>query len=468
MKKILVILLISFLAHKSLASNDKKIKIQVPLASIDFQDGLNSVMRQPVEPAEIFSRTQAVLDHFKIPAEPSYQSEIQSLSGKQTLEGLNNILPAFDATKQFDRFSAFQKSTSTLAAFQDRDSRETPDFNVTLAEAMGSASSLIAKGPADRPLLGLKVALDPGHMGSETWDLRTGKYVTDHHNHTVSEGLINLQTCLLLKARLEKLGATVLVTHETLGPVTKIPWEELNLGDYIPDELNSQTLESWFQTLVAKAPAGPVLFSAFDKSPYIKKIYSEDMRSDFFILIEDLHARAKLIEEFKPQITLIIHYDTSDPAGDTNGVGKKPHDYTKAYVPGGYLPTELASRILRKDFAKHVLNPAWWNDSVKLASSILNEMESTLKLKPDPGNDGEAVVLLPGLQARNLALTHLLSETALAYIECLYYNDPTEFKAFSNGTHTIDIGGENYLYSDRLIQVVDALESGVVNFVKNH
>ena len=71
---------------------------------------------------------------------------------------------------------------------------------------------------AFRPLTGLKVAIDPGHMGGEKWDEHTGKFMqpigqTNGRNDKVSEGDLNLQTSMLLASQLEALGAEVRLTR---------------------------------------------------------------------------------------------------------------------------------------------------------------------------------------------------------------------------------------------------------------
>lgn len=146
---------------------------------------------------------------------------------------------------------------------------------------------------------------------------------------------------------------------------------------------------------------------------------------------------------------------------------QKKIDYTKVYVPGGFDPTDFASRAFRRDLAKHIFNPYWWNASVSLATSVLLRLSKQLSIDPDRGLDGAAVSIAPGLQARNLNLTRMLGDTAIAYIECLYYNDPTEFAAFLKTDNAMTIGGVKYTYSNRLVKVVDSIEVGVLDFTKN-
>lgn len=477
---VLIIFITLSFNQKAFSTEDEKWKKATPISQEDLdlyghRDAIDGFGFQgPLTATEIYERTIYILTHYNNAnhdLEPSYQDELSAFSQVQTLEGLNKILPYFDETKQFDRFSGFSNSgPGVVKTYMDRDARQNEDFILPLSSVQQNQNVIAShfKPTASMPLAGLRIALDPGHMGGSIWDGRTGKFVTDHKGHIISEGVINLQTCLLLKERFEEEGAVVIVTHETMGPVTHVPWDKMDYSKYIPDQIFESTLDSWFLTLIQQAPPGPALVNLFNRNSHVKKFYSpKEMQWEDFVLREDLDARTKIIETFKPDITLVIHYDTSDPANDPNGVGKTKVDYTKAYVAGGFDPTDFASRAFRRDLAKHIFNPYWWNASVSLASSVIAQLETHLALKPDRGLDGDAIEIHPGLQSRNLNLTREIADSALAYVECLYYNDPTEFQAFSKPDFTMTIGGVRTNYSNRLVKVVDSIEAGVINFTKN-
>jgi N-acetylmuramoyl-L-alanine amidase len=466
--KSLIFFLITVISVLAQSSEDKKIVLSPESDQPSFSPfGIN--LSSPAQTIDFFSRTKYIIEQYlKIAPEPSYQNDVARLSGIQSLAGFKKIYSYFDKEKQLTRFSAFDSTgAGTLHVYQDRDVRQTDDYDIPFALNANNSNPFASFRPTpDQPLAGLRIALDPGHMGGKIWDQRTGKFVTDHQGHTLSEGVINLQTCLLLKSRLEKAGATVLITHENIGPVTDKTWEGLNLKNYIPREIYSDTLEPWWISLIEEAPVGKALNEVVAKSPNIKRIFSEDMRYEFFILKEDIDARAKKIKVFNADVTLIIHYDTSDPQNDINGVSKTRIDYTKVYVPGAFDPTEFSSREFRKDFAKHIFNPFWWNASVSLAKALSLQLRTTLQLKGDKPY-GEQVGVADGVISRNLSLTRQIDTSAIAYVECLYYNDPVEFIALLKNENFMTIGGLNYPYSNRLKQVVDSLESGVLNFAAN-
>ena len=193
--------------------------------------------------AQDFEKTQWVLKHLGIAPEPETQSEAEKLNGLQTKDGLKWNIRYLDPSNTFGRFSEV-KTTETgaeLFVYQDRDIKKVEDFHVVLSPQLVSGSLLKnLRGTSDHPLLGLRVALDPGHMGGDYWDELTGRAVYElkgKKGRKLSEGMLTLETCLLLKNTLESLGATVFVTHETIGPVTPEKINDLNPATYAPQQI---------------------------------------------------------------------------------------------------------------------------------------------------------------------------------------------------------------------------------------
>ncbi len=226
--------------------------------------------------------------------------------------------------------------------------------------------------------------------------------------------------------------------------------------------------DSWFQSLLAVSSPGPRLFRAFDESTRIRNLFSESQRWTYFVEGYDLDARADSINEFKPDLTLIIHLDAGNIASDPTGVNPNPHDGTKAYVPGAFFSDEFTSRADRKYFGRHLLDAFAWGDSVKLASSLVRHIHDELGVAYDKVDPSNSIEIEPGVQARNLRVQRHLTSQATAYVECLFYNDPTEFEALLGTNHPMMIDGKNIPYSDRLAQIAAALKNGIVSFVRTY
>ena len=423
-------------------------------------------------PAEIFARTQAVLSHFSAPEEADSQPFVAPYAGLQTKSGAEAVLAIADPMRQFVRFGSLGESG--IAAFLDRDVRGVPDYDVGFAPAKierapdagrgGLVSRLrkAANNPRRYLLEGLKVMLDPGHMGGQLWDARTGKYVHDAQGAKLSEGVLNLQTALLLERELTELGATVRLTHRSFAPTSTLSWETLPLEVFGRSELRRQSLAPWFQGLLDSAPAGEELYATFALRPEFQHLFSEAARAQYFLLRADLDARADSIADFAPDITLVLHYDAWD-----NTVGTRRYDRTKVYILGDIDPAEFATRSDRLFLARHMLDPETWDASLELGRSVVRSLRRNLRIEYDEYGGGVSHAVEPGVFARNLVLSRKTFGHAVTYIEALHYNDPEEFAALRDYKYDLSIDGVNYPYSDRLLVVVDAIRQGVLNFVES-
>ena len=426
----------------------------------------------PLNPLEEFQRTRAVLDYFHVPEEADTLAAMEALQGSRSFQSVSRLLPFIDNHSQFSRY--VNATDQTLDFFQDRDSKTVADFNVSLipdgqpgAAVLSLARILAArKNPADKPLQGLRIALDPGHMGTDYWDELTGKFVHDTHGNKLSEGTLTLQTATLLASDFQALGAETMITRYRLAPVTGVDYNTFSPQERQEDQLRSDVLLNWFRLLLPTSPAGPELFHAFDQSPEVKRVFSDLDRVNYYTSI-DLQARVDAISAFNPDLTIIIHYDAGNTVGDQNGVNTESHDGTKTYVAGAFDTSEFATRGDRVSLAQHLLSEPTWDASVALSKSLAGQVSSGLGIGFDPQSPGNTARPAPGVYSRNLYLLKKLPGFVVSYIECLFYNDPKEFEALRSPDHTIQIDGQSLPYSDRLLQVEQALKAGTVSFVKN-
>ncbi len=417
--------------------------------------------KSTISPYEKYVRTQAVLHYFGSPDEGNSQAFLNDLSSLQTYENIRAQLKYFDPTGQFTSFADLR--ANQLIAYKDPNSKKILDFSLPLSIKSRFSPRDIKKYQS---LNGLRIAIDPGHMGGNYWDGLTGKFTHDDQEHFLSEGTLALQAALLLEARLKQYGAQVLLTRRTLGPVTNLKFDQIDVGKWAQFKLKDQTLLPWFQNLISKFPVGEGLYNGFQADKSFQKLFSEDMRKDYFVSVSDLGARAQIINEFQPQITLVIHFDTHEPPNDPTALSQVPYDFVKTYVAGAFEPQEFASRKSRRLFVRHMADPEHWRESIKLSRSIVQNLKTTLGIRAESVSAGTTVLIEDGVMTRNLFLTREIYGTALSYVECLYYNDPIEFSLLGAQDHTINIDDKLFSYSNRLVQVVDGLESGILAFVR--
>src|SRR5207248_10136636 len=80
------------------------------------------------------------------------------------------------------------------------------------------ARSLLPANP-EKPLSGLRVALDPGHLGGK-WAKMEERWFQVGDSKPVTEGDLTLRVSRMLASRLRKLGATVSFVRNSTQPVT--------------------------------------------------------------------------------------------------------------------------------------------------------------------------------------------------------------------------------------------------------
>lgn len=435
--------------------------------------------RGNLSPTDAYERMVSILGYYEVPVEPDAQPLVNDLAGKQTAAGVAAVLPYMDLGGEFSHYSRIDRDSqggSTLRVFQDEDAQSVADFSVPLATTLAplSPNSFGAhllraqKNPAARPLAGLRIALDPGHQGNLRWDEESGKEIDGSLGH-LSEGLMNVQISLLLEKELTALGAEVMLTHQLLEPVTTVPWDwsDATYRPFELAELREETVEDWFLNLLSVGPPGPALDSAFDASPDRQKVFESDLHYKYFFNEADLEARAELINAFNADLALSIHLDTIDPVGDPHGINQIGYDGTKTYVTGAYETGEFASSYDRVQFARHLLDPQAWKGSVQLASGIVQAIHTQTGVRFDPASAGDVKSVEPGVYARNLGILRRV-EMPASLIECAFYNDPDEYRQLMSYRYSMQIGGQSYPYSERLVQFESAIRDGIVSFVHGY
>ena len=287
----------------------------------------------------------------------------------------------------------------------------------SLAREFSPPAALVSAVPAApsphfEHLKGLRIALDPGHIGGRPWDERNGKSIYNGKGESLSEGLLALQLSMLLADQLTALGAVVYIDRG-LAPVTAHAFDELSDSKHV-----------FFQRL-------------------------------------DLDARAERLWAFHPDLTLILHFDADK--NNLDEPGERCND-TKAYVLGAFMREDLKDEVENAFVKIAWRHPEAWEESLRLSRAIVDQIHLKLgiPLAVKPTNDAQ--VLEPGVLARSLRLQRHLAGYVSSYVETLCYEDAMEFQELRRGDFTLTIDGRSYTYSPRLKQLATAIRDGVVHF----
>jgi N-acetylmuramoyl-L-alanine amidase len=163
--------------------------------------------------------------------------------------------------------------------------------------------------PDGKPLVGLHIAIDPGHIGGEFAKIEE-RWLKVGDSTPVCEGDMTLIVAKLLKPRLEALGAVVSLVREKPEPVTPLR----------PASLIKHAAES----LPEDSPAA-----------------LQQLAERLFYRTAEIHARAKLVNEtLMPDLVLCIHFN-ADPWGESNNPILVNRTHLHLLLNGAYTDDEV-------------------------------------------------------------------------------------------------------------------------------
>lgn len=373
---------------------------------------------------------------------------------------------------------ALKVSWSELSVFKNVLSFETREnaMNILLEKASRNFSPVVQKEygnglitkdripfrPPLKPLTGLKIAIDPGHVANDTaLGHIEQKFISmnvpvsinntkDSMPIAFAEGQLTWQTATLLAVRLRNAGAEVMLTRSGPG-ITAFgkTFEQWKKDDYI------RTLDS--------------LLRVDPQNQNLKDLKSGKMKTDrsifrFVFKDAELRKRSEIINAFAPDLTVMIHYNVDE----TNAPWSRPttKNYCMLFVPGSFEAGELKTPEDRFDFLRLLLS-----DDLEQSIDVSNLVAAqfTQKLEVPLASIADATYLSAscrkthrqGVYARNLSMTRLI-HGPLVYGETLYQDNINEGRMLNDMSIT-DIQSKQTT-SKRVLQVADAYYEGILQW----
>lgn len=302
----------------------------------------------------------------------------------------------------------------------------------------------------------LKVALDPGHVANDSITaILEGKFIKLKHplrqdSLFFYEADIAYKTCIYLKDSLEQLGATVLITRQkdkTAFDMTYKQWLKSNYKQALDSKKNLDSLT--FNKLID-----------LDTSNFI---HQQIIFHHFFKYL-DFEKRAEKINNFKPDLSIIVHFNVDIENRPWQTPTKKNH--TMAFVPGSFLAEELSDSTAQKNFCRmHSSNAI--EQSITLSENILKGIEATCKTTPVVNSSNISYLKkysiptrAPGVFCRNLAMTRTINGR-LCFLEGFYQDNYDEALALDQ-THYFDI------IPDRIRELGDGVLFGLKKYLQKN
>lgn len=260
--------------------------------------------------------------------------------------------------------------------------------------------------PADRPLEGLRIAIDPGHIGGE-WAKMEERWMVVGDAPPVREGDMTLFVANLLKPKLEALGATVSLVRDKPEPITSIR----------PDDLLTLARES----------ADPAE-SAEETRRTAERL---------FYRTAEIHARANVVNEtLKPDLVLCLHFN-ADAWGDANNPTLVDRTHLHLLLNGAYTDSEvpladqrfaLLQKLLQRTHREEALVGATVADTFAAASGLppFTYPTNSPNVQPVDGH--------PYLWARNL-LANRLYDCPVIFMEPYVMNSTIDYPRLQAGDY---------------------------------
>lgn len=255
---------------------------------------------------------------------------------------------------------------------------------------------------ASRPLEGLRIAIDPGHIGG-SWARMEERWFQLPGSGPVMEGDMTLQVARLLKPQLEAMGARVDLVREQAEPVTAARPESLR------DE-------------AAGAAAGGDIVKLAER---------------LFYRTAEIRARARRVnDDLRPDLVLCLHFN-ADAWGDPKAPSLAPGNHFHMILNGGYTDAELALADQRRDLLLKLLQGVH-DEERALAASIAEAFVERNPMPPyfyDPvAKNARNVDGHSYLWARNL-LANRLYQCPVAYFEPYVMNSREDHERIQAGDY---------------------------------
>lgn len=262
-----------------------------------------------------------------------------------------------------------------------------PDADPTPPRPWRSAAELGPAAPG-LPLEGLRVAIDPGHIGGK-WATIEERWFRIGEANPVAEGDLTLQVARLLKPRLEALGATVTLVRDQPEPVT--PLRPADLVDRLSPESGDDAAEA---------------------------------AAKLFYRTAEIRARADLVNgKLRPDLVICLHFN-AEPWGTPDAPTLTEANHLHLLVNGAYHDNELALADQRFHLMRRIL--ARCHDEETAASkAVVSAMVRATRLPPFHYSPESPVARNvddnPYLWARNL-LANRLYDAPVVYLEPFVMN----------------------------------------------
>ena len=304
----------------------------------------------------------------------------------------------------------------------------------------------------DKPLSGLKIALDPGHLGGE-WAKMEERWFQVDDSKPVQEGDLTLRVARLLATRLREVGAKVSFVRNSDEPTT----------GKRPDDFRELARKILIKNGVPQ-PRTDVLDPTDPGKEQTIRWQSEIL----FYRYSEIRRRAALVNfKLHPDLVICLHFN-AEGWGDPTNPTLTDMNHLHLLVNGSFLAEELEFDDERFEMIRRLLSRAY-DEELPLADTIAPAMARETGLPPYayPTTNSTTKVGTSGyVYARNLLATRLY-RCPVVYCEPYVMNSNDVFARIQAGDYegTRKINGVERKSIFR--EYADSVANGLVDYYSN-
>lgn len=204
-----------------------------------------------------------------------------------------------------------------------------------------------------RPLAGLQIALDPGHLGGQ-WAKMEERWMKVGEQPPIEEGEMTLRVAKILAPKLRALGAEVSFVRSKTEPTTPKR----------PDDFRELA-----KTILAKngVEQPPENYAGPDDAAKERSIRWQS--EILFYRQSEIRYRGKRVNEFlQPDVVLCLHFNAEE-WGEPNNPTLIDRNHFHVLVNGSYLPDEIKYDDQRYEMTRRLLSRVY-DEEAPLADAM--------------------------------------------------------------------------------------------------
>jgi hypothetical protein len=279
-----------------------------------------------------------------------------------------------------------------------------------------------------QPLAGVKIALDPGHLGGP-WAQMEERYFRIGESRPVTEGDMALRVAKMLVPKLQAFGAQVSLVRDTTEPVTKDRPETLR--------------EAARAELAREGVTSPR--EKYDGMNDPGRASTVQAQSELlFYRISEIRQRAVLVNtQIRPDLVVCLHFN-AEAWGDPLHPDFVPRNHLHVIVNGCFSAGELHFDDQRLEMLQNLVSGRF-PEELAIAEPVARSLADATKLPPYSYTTGNAIRAAdnPYIWARNL-LANRLYHAPVIFLEPYVMNSEVVWERVQAGDYEGEqmIGGE--------------------------